>query len=65
MKQRYVLTTQMFIYADDDKKAKSLAKYIVDRQKMKYDNQCSATELVSVPFGRIGSSDNLIDGDVI
>ena len=63
--QRYVLTTEMYIYADDDKKAKSLAKYIVDRQKMKYDNQCSATELVSAPFGRIGSSDNLIDGEVI
>ena len=30
---RYVITTSYYIYADDDKKAKSLAKYIGEKQR--------------------------------
>ena len=62
---RYLITTQYYIYADDDKKAKSLAKYIQGKQRKQYDNQCYVTELVSAPFGRLGSDKNLIEGELL
>ena len=62
---RYLITTQYYIYADDDKKAKSLAKYIQGKQRKQYDNQCYVTKLQSAPFGRIGSDTNLIEGEIL
>ena len=59
--ERFVLTTEMFIYADNEKKAKSLAKYIVSKQRKMYDNQCHATSLNSSNFGRLPSDTNLIE----
>tara|TARA_Y100000004_G_scaffold178267_1_gene220670 strand:+ start:268 stop:462 length:195 start_codon:yes stop_codon:yes gene_type:complete len=63
--ERYVITTESYIYADSDKKAKSLAKYIQGKQRKQYDNQCYVTKLQSAPFGRIGSDTNLIEGEIL
>jgi len=63
--ERFVLTTEMFIYADNEKKAKSLAKYIVGKQRKMYDNQCYASSLNSADFGRLPSDINLIEGEVL
>ena len=63
--ERYVITTESYIYADSDKKAKSLAKYIQGKQRKQYNNQCHVTELVSAPFGRLGSDKNLIEGELL
>jgi len=63
--ERFVLTTEMYVYAENESKAKSLAKYIQGKQRKMYDNQCYATSLVSAPFGRIGSDENLIEGEVL
>ena len=49
---RYVITTSYYIYADDDKKAKSLAKYIGEKQRRDYDNRCQVTDLRRADFGR-------------
>lgn len=59
--ERYVITTESYIYAEDDKKAKSLAKYIEGKQRKVYDNRCQVTKLQSAPFGRFGSDTNLMD----
>lgn len=61
---RYILTTEMYIYADNEKKAKSLAKYIEGKQRKMYDNQCYATKLTSAPFGRFGSEENLLHDEI-
>ena len=62
---RYVITTESYIYAEDDKKAKSLAGYVQGVQRKRYDNQCTVTKLQSAPFGRIGSDTNLIEGEIL
>ena len=62
---RYVITTESYIYAENDKKAKSLAAYIGDKQRKMYDNQCTVTKLQSAPFGRFGSDENLIEGEIL
>ena len=60
---RYLITTEPYIYADRDQKAKSLANYIQGKQRKVYDNQCHVTKLQSAPFGRFGSDTNLMDDD--
>ena len=62
---RYLITTEMYIYADSDKKAKSLAGYIQGKQRKDYDNQCHVLKLKSAPFGRLGSDTNLIEGEIL
>lgn len=63
--ERYLITTESYIYAEDDKKAKSLAKYIQGKQRKMYDNQCHVTKLQSTPFARLGSDTNLIEGELL
>jgi hypothetical protein len=63
--ERYLITTESYIYADSEKKAKSLAGYIQDKQKMKYDNQCMVTNLQSAPFGGGFDDTNLIEGEIL
>ena len=63
--ERYLITTESYIYADSEKKAKSLAGYIQDKQKMKYDNQCHVTKLQYAPFGMGGTWTNLIEGEIL
>jgi hypothetical protein len=62
--ERYVLTTEMFIYAENEAKAKSLAKYIEGKQRKMYDNQCYATSLNSCDFGRLPSDTNLLQENI-
>ena len=62
---RYVITTESYIWADSEQKAKSLAKYIQGKQRKQYDNQCYITKLQSAPFGRVGSDTNLIEGELL
>ena len=62
---RHVITTESYIYADSEQKAKSLAKYIQGKQRKQYDNQCHVTKLQSAPFGRAGSDTNLIEGEIL
>ena len=58
--ERYLATMEFFIYAEDDKKAKSKAEYIQGKQKYSYDNQACITKLESSPFGRFPSEINLM-----
>lgn len=63
--ERYVITTESYIWAEDDKKAKSLAGYIQGKQRKSYDNQCHVTKLEPAPFGRFVTSTNLLEGEVL
>jgi len=62
---RFLITTESYIYADSEEKAKSLAKYIQGIQRKRYDNQCHVTKLQSAPFGRLGSDENLVEGGIL
>ena len=62
---RYLITTSYYIYADDDKKAKSLAKYIGEKQRRDYDNRCQVTDLRKADFGRLTSDKNLLEGEYL
>ena len=62
---RYLITTSYYIYADSDKKAKSLAKYISEKQRRDYDNRCEVTDLRSCDFGRLPSDINLVEGEYV
>ena len=62
---RYLITTESYIYADSVEKAKSLASYVQGKQRKVYDNQCTVTKLESAPFGRFCSDHNLIEGEVL
>ena len=63
--ERYLITTESYIYAKDEKAAKSLAGYVQGVQRKRYDNQCHVTKLQSTPFGRFGSDENLIEGEIL
>tara|TARA_B100000287_G_C20619542_1_gene775391 strand:+ start:953 stop:1144 length:192 start_codon:yes stop_codon:yes gene_type:complete len=60
---RFLITTESYIYAKDEKAAKSLAKYVQGVQRKRYDNQCHVTKLQSASFGRFPSDTNLMDND--
>lgn len=62
---RYLITTSYYIYADSDKKAKSLANYISEKQRRDYDNRCEVTDLRRCDFGRLPSDINLVEGEHI
>ena len=62
---RYLITTEMYIYADSDKKAKSLAGYIQGKQRKIFDDQCTITNLQSTPFGGGFDDTNLIEGEIL
>ena len=63
--ERYLITTEAYIYAEDAKKAKSLAGYIQGKQRKMYDNQCTITNLQSTPFGGGFDDTNLIEGEIL
>jgi hypothetical protein len=63
--ERYLITTESYIYAKDEKAAKSLAGYIQGKQRKMYDNQCHATNLQSAPFGGGFNDTNLIEGEIL
>jgi hypothetical protein len=63
--ERYLITTESYIYAKDEKAAKSLAGYIQGKQRKMYDNQCHTTNLQYAPFGGGFSDKNLIEGEIL
>jgi len=63
--ERYLITTESYIYAKDEKAAKSLAGYIQGKQRKMYDNQCCAIKLEYAPFGGGFSDENLIEGEIL
>ena len=63
--ERYLITTESYIYAEDEKKAKSLAGYVQGKQRKSYDNQCHVTNLQSAPFGGGFDDTNLIEGEIL
>ena len=58
--KRYVMTMEMFIYADNDKMAKSQADYITSKQRKLWDNQAETSSLKRVDFGSLKAGDELI-----
>lgn len=63
---RYVITTASYIWADDDKKAKSLAGYIAGKQRKQYDNRCEVVSLKSADFGTFyGDNKNIVEGEYL
>jgi hypothetical protein len=63
--ERYLITTESYIYAKDEKAAKSLAGYIQGKQRKMYDNQFCATKLEYAPFGGGFSDKNLLEGEIL
>lgn len=58
--ERYVMQMEFYIYAPNDEKAKSLANYVAERQKMKFDNRCGVSSLKRAPFGSLVDGEELI-----
>lgn len=63
--ERYLITTESYIYAKDEKAAKSLAGYIQGKQRKMYDNQFCAIKLEYAPFGGGFSDKNLLEGEIL
>jgi len=54
-KQRYVVTMDFYIYEKDDEAAIKLAKQIVKKEEMRYDNAASLISVHKQPFGVLDS----------
>ena len=63
--ERYLITTESYVYAKDEKAAKSLAKYVQGKQRKEYDNQCCVVNLNYAPFGAGFSDKNLVEGEIL
>lgn len=58
--KRYVMSMDMFIYAEDAEGAKSLAEHIVKKQQKKWDNRASLLSLKEQNFGSLKAGEELI-----
>lgn len=58
--KRFVMSMDMFIYAESDEKAKELAQYIANQQQKKWDNQANVSSLKELNFGKIVPGQELI-----
>ncbi len=58
--KRFVMSMDMFIYAENDEKAKELAQYIANQQQKKWDNQANVSSLKELNFGKIIPGQELI-----
>ena len=58
--KRFVMSMDMFIYADDAEKAKELAEYLADKQRKKWDNQANVSSLKQLDFGSLSAGEELI-----
>lgn len=58
--KRFVMSMDMFIYAESDEKAKELAQYIANQQQKKWDNQANVSSLKELNFGKIIPGQELI-----
>ena len=52
-KKRYVLTVDLYIYEDDDEKAKETAKAYIETLQKKDDNQASIVSLHEQTWGTL------------
>ena len=52
---RYILTVDMYVYADDDKHAKFQSKKIVEELKRKDDNRAAIVSIEESPFGSLST----------
>ena len=50
-KSRYILTMDMYIYAEDHEDAMRIANDIVDKEKSQYDNQAAILSVHTAPTG--------------
>ncbi len=51
-KQRYVLTMDMYIYAESDEQALMIANDIVKKENDEWDNQAKILSVHSAPYGQ-------------
>jgi cytochrome c553 len=58
--KRFVMSMDMFIYAESDEKAKELAQYIANQQQKKFDNQANVSSLKELNFGKLIPGQELI-----
>ena len=58
--KRFVMSMDMFIYAESDEKAKELAQYIASQQQKKFDNQANVSSLKELNFGKLIPGQELI-----
>ena len=58
--KRFVMSMDMFIYAESDEKAKELAQYIANKQQKKFDNQANVSSLKELNFGKLIPGQELI-----
>ena len=58
--KRFVMSMDMFIYAESDEKAKELAQYIANQQQEKFDNQANVSSLKELNFGKLIPGQELI-----
>lgn len=58
--KRFVMSMDMFIYAEDEKGAIELAQYIANQQQKKWDNQANVSSLKQLDFGKIIPGQELI-----
>lgn len=49
--KRYVVTLEMYVYAENDEGAKAIAKQKAEYNKKNEDNRCSVAGIVEQPFG--------------
>ena len=58
--KRFVMSMDMFIYAESDEKGKELAQYIANQQQKKFDNQANVSSLKELNFGKLIPGQELI-----
>ena len=52
---RYVVTMDMYVYAENDFMARKKAHKLADGLKSKLDNQAAVLDIVEQPFGTLGN----------
>lgn len=52
---RYILTVDMYVYADDDKHAKFVSKKIIEGLKRNSDNRAAIVSIEESPFGSLST----------
>jgi|TARA_Y100000114_G_C11701248_1_gene298548 hypothetical protein len=52
---RYVVTMDMYVYAENDFMARKKAHKLADGLKNKLDNQAAVLDIVEQPFGTLGN----------
>ena len=51
--KRYVVTIEMYVYAENDASAKAIAESKAKKEREYNDNRCSVSGIVEQPFGSL------------